>query len=894
MGKKKTAKGAKRYGGGGILGLYSNLAYKRKLKQDRKSRRKAEELAQLPKSTIPRFFARLNPKRVFRYWFSKEGAIRFAKIVAACFLIGVIMLGGLFLYYKKDLAKINPAELENRVSKTVNTYLDRSGEVLWEDRGNGDYRLVVKDKEMSDYMRKATVAIEDKNFYDHIGVDFVAMLRATLSTLTRRSVQGGSTLTQQLVKQVYFSEEAKNRSLSGIPRKIKEAILSIEAEKMYSKEQIITMYLNESPYGGRRNGVESAARTYFGKGAKDLTLAESALLAAIPNNPATLNPYNTYGNKALIARQHKVLDMMQKMGYISAKEAKEAKNFAILDTIKPEADSYNDAKAPWFVLEVKSQLEKKFGVKTMRTGGFTIKTTLDLRAQKIAEEAVATGTKSFSANRSDNLALTSVDVESGQVIAMVGSSGWEKEGFGQLNAATANLEPASSIKPILDYTPLFMEREGVNYAPGSILPDTNMDAIYCAGNRGKCSLRNASKKFYGNIPIRKSLAGSLNIPAVKALHINGIDKSLKIARKLGDKSLCKGAKYAGLSAAIGGGCTVKPVEHANAYASLARGGVYKDLAYWTEVRNSSGEIIDSWKDSKGERVVDEQTAYMTTSILADANARSFVFGGMATQPGFYSGKTWFAAKTGTTENGGGKAKDSWIMTYSPVVATAIWNGNHNGSVLSSGSHTVAFRTSAAYIDRIHAEVYGKDGKWRSGDKIEQPSGMTRMSINGVNDIWPSWFSKKNAKPIGETTKKIFDSISKKLATDCTPEETRIEVEVIKTIDPVTNKESYYAAGYDANSQDDIHQCGESRPYISTPTISAVGGNYQIHVQFVAPNNKLASYEIKVNGTIIGSGGLSGNEATASTSVNPSGQLIEILVTDVEGYRTTWVSKDLKL
>ena len=878
MAKKKTARKSK---SGGVLGLYSNLAYNRKVKSDRKSRKKAEELAKLPKGTISRFFARLRPDRVFHYWFSKQGLLRIFKFIAACFLIGVILIGALFLYYKKDLSRINPEELSSRVAKTVNTYLDRNGELLWEDKGAGDYRLVVKQEEMSDYVRKATVAIEDKNFYDHIGVDFGATLRATLATLSGRSVQGGSTLTQQLIKQVYFSEEAKNRGITGIPRKIKEAILSIEVEKMYSKEQIITMYLNESPYGGRRNGIESAARTYFGKSAKELTLSESALLAAIPNNPAVLNPYNTAGNKALIARQHKILDNMQKLKYITKEEKEAAKAENILDTIKPEADSYSDAKAPWFVLEVKSQLEKKFGVKTMRTGGFTIKTTLDSRAQAIAEEAVATGAKSFGANGSDNLALTSVDVETAQVISMVGSIGWDTPGYGQLNAATSNLEPASSIKPILDYTPLFMERDGVNYAPGSILPDTNMDSIYCAGNKGKCSLRNASRKFYGNITIRKALAGSLNIPAVKALYINGIDKSLKIARKLGDKSYCKDVEYAGLSSAIGGGCSVKPVEHANAYASLARGGVYKDLAYWLEVKNSSGEIIDSWKDSKGEQVVDAQAAYMTTDILADAGSRSYVFGSLGTTPGFYSSRVWYAAKTGTTENGSGKAKDSWIMTYSPVVATAIWNGKHDGSVLRNDSHTVAFRTSAAYIERIHHEVYQKDGKWKPGDKIQQPNGIQRLTIRGVTDIWPSWYNKSKSSGAVSSTTKAFDSISKKLATSCTPDSTRVDVTVSKMIDPVTKKEIFYAEGYDTTAEDDVHKCEDARPSLSSITVEEDA----LTINYSQGTYPISSMEISVDGSVLYSGGPTSRVDSIKRSMI-EGKTITVKIRDQVGYEAS--------
>ena len=872
------------------MSLYSNLAYKRRVKQDQRARKKAEELAKLPKNPFLRVLARLRPDRFFKWWFSKENQLRLLKIFVAFILIVIIAIGGLFLYFKKDLSEIDPEELANRVQDTVNTYLDRNGEVLWEDKGSGDYRLVVDGGDISTYMRQATVAAEDRNFYNHIGVDFSALVRAAYMTLTGKQVQGGSTLTQQLIKQVYFSDEAQDRGLTGLPRKIKEAILAIEVEKMYDKEQIITLYLNESPYGGRRNGVESAAQTYFGKSAKDLDLAESALLAAIPNNPGRFNPYNTTYHKDLLARQKYILDAMKDMGYITEEQAKEAKAVDIIAKVKPEADQYAGMKAPWFVLEVKSQLEAKYGIKTMREGGFTIKTTLDYRAQKIAEEAVATGAKSFRVNGSDNATLVSVDVETAQVIAMVGSADWKKAGYGQVNAATSLLEPASSIKPILDYAPLFMQRDGINYAPGTILKDENIDKIYCAGNRGKCSLRNASRKFYGNITIRQSLAASLNIAAVKALYINGIDNSLDIAHKLGDASYCANGEFAGLSAAIGGGCGVRPVEHANAYASLARGGVYKDLAYVLEVKNATGDVIESWTDSEGTRVVDEQVAYMVTDILADINTRKQHWGRSATASGFYSPKTWFAAKTGTTDNGNGKAKDSWIMTYSSAIATAIWNGNHDGRPLANDSHTVAWNISGAYVDRVHHEVYAVDGKWKSGDKIHEPAGLQHMTVNGKTDIWPSWYNKKTSSGITNETM-TFDSVSKKKATDCTPAETRIDVTVSKIIDPMTKKETLYAGGYDTENEDDVHTCGDAKPNASISVHDNGNGTWTITANISNGRYYLKSYTISINGAAVKSGDISQSGAvTYDSSEEPTSASIR--VTDTAGYSTTasWSKK----
>ena len=885
----KTSKSKKSSKSG--MSLYSNLAYKRKVREDARARKKAEELAKLPKNPILRFFARLRPDRVLKAIFSKRGLFTILKIFAALILIIIIGIGGLFLYFKKDLAEIDLEALANRVQNTVNTYLDRNGNVLWEDKGSGDYRLVVDGDEISTYMRQATVAIEDRNFYNHIGIDFGGLLRAAYVTLIQRGqVQGGSTLTQQLIKQVYFSDEASKRDASGLPRKIKEMILAIEIEKKYDKEQIITLYLNQSPYGGRRNGVESAAQTYFGKSAKDLDLAESALLAAIPNNPGVLNPYNIAGHEKLIWRKNHTLDVMAEMGYITEEQRDEAKAVDILARILPEEDQYKNIIAPWFVLEVKAQLEQKYGIKTMREGGFTITTTLDLRAQRIAEDAVYQGSQIFYINGSDNACLVSVDVETGQIIAMVGSYDWNKEGYGQVNATTSLLEPASTIKPILDYTPLFMQRDGVNYAAGSIIADKNIDAIYCKGTVGKCRIRNATGRFYGNITFRQALAGSLNIPAVKALYINGIENSLEIAHALGDKSYCANGETAGLSMAIGGGCGVRPVEHANAYASLARGGVYKDPVYWLEVKNSSGDVIDAWIDSEGTRVVDEQTAYMTTSILSDAEARRFVWGSSSYAAGFYSSKVKLAAKTGTTENGAGRAKDSWVLNYSTALATAIWNGNHDGRVLRNDSHNVAWKISAAYIDRVHQEVLQPDGKWNPGDEIPMPAGMKRATINGKNDVWPSWYNQKNSGVSNEDM--VFDSISRKVATDCTPAETRINVTVSKIWDPMTQKDELVSTDYDTENQDDVHSCSDKRPTVSISYTGAPGSSEEEEghwtVTAVASNGtfKLSTYELRVNGTLVKSGSINekGGTITYETTTEPKNMSFKVV--DVGGYTAT--------
>ena len=854
------------------LKLYTNLSARHQAKKDANSKRRAEELAKLPKEPVKRFFARLHPKRVFKWWFSWRGQKTILKVIAACILITIIAIGGLFLYYKKDIEGLRLDEID--ISDTVNTYLDRNGVVLWKDTGSENYRLVVNGDEIPKHMRDATIAIEDRNFYNHIGVDFGALIRATFSTLGGHGVQGGSTLTQQLIKQVYFSDEAQSEDRGGLARKIKELILAVELERMYSKDEILTMYLNQSPYGGRRNGVESAARTYFGKSAKDLDLAESALLAAIPNNPAVYNPYNEYGHEGLIQRQKYTLDVMAEMGMITKEEAEAAKEVNILDRIQPESSQYSDMLAPHFVLEVRKQLEEKYGISTMRAGGWTIKTTLDYRAQKIAEEAVATGAAYTYVNRSDDIALVSVDVETSQVIAMVGSIDFKNPTYGELNATTDSLiEPGSTIKPILDYSALFMQRDGINYGPGSILKDENINKLYCAGYTGSCALTNATGQFYGNVSIRFSLGHSLNIAAVKALYINGIDNSLEIAHALGDTTYCKDREGYGLSIAIGSGCGVKMVEHANAYASLARGGTYKDLSYVLELKNSSGDVVETWVDSAGTRVVDDQVAYMVSSILSDRSARWF------NNEGFVVPGVWTATKTGTTTTtNSAVTKDSLMESYSTALSTLVWNGNHDGSGLSSNSNNVVRFTIGTYMERVHKEVYGPDGKWHEGDQPVQPAGMQRLTVNGQTDIWPSWYNASKNSGVSKESL-TFNKYNHLLAASCTAEDQKIQVEVTKTIDPMTGEAVYSVPEPYNRDQEDT--CDYKAPTVS---LSSSGNN--IIATIKKGTSEIAGYTLYVDG--IEQSGISINSkgVVSGYALDGSGEKIKLVVSDTAGYTTT--------
>lgn len=836
-----------------VLNVYTNLATARRAKKDAAHRKKAEYLATLPKHPVKRTLARMHPKRVAEFWFSRKGGMMALKIAGVTALLLLLFVGGLFAYFRKDLDSIRPEELSQRVHSTVTKYYDRRGPaggadaLLWEDKGDGDYKLVVDGNQISNYMKKATVAIEDKDFYSHGGVSLTGILRALINNSNGGSTQGGSTLTQQLVKQVFFADEAQQRGLAGIPRKIKEVILSIEVERMYNKDQILNLYLNESPYGGRRNGVESAAKTYFGIDAKDLSLAQSALLAAIPNQPGLYNPYNPDGQQALIERQHRVLDEMVSQGFVKKDEADKAKAQPILDTILPQSSQFDNIKAPHFVQMVRSELEAELGKATVGQGGLTVTTTLDAGIQKQLEASFDEmfnpdnpkykGTPTYAGF--NNGAATVEDTKTGQIVAMMGSRSYDYPGFGQNNAAVSYIQPGSTIKPLV-YAQLFSQHEDSSmniYGSGTVLPDvkTTFDGNYTPND--------ADKKFMGNIPIRQSLALSRNIPAIKAMQISGVKSTLDFIRAAGDTPYCtQGAeKQVGLAAAIGG-CGTKQIDHVNAFSTLARGGTYKPYSTVLEVKNSNNEVIKKWQDNQSKKVIDPQVAYILADILSDDNARAGLYG--RNFPGLVvdRGKVKTATKTGTSDVDG-KSKDIWMMSYSPALTMGVWLGNNEPTPLKNGNSSLPGTIIDQVMAFAHEEVYAKQGKWKSGDWYTMPNGIQKIG----NELYPSWYNKNKAQ---QNAKLTFDKVSKKLATTCTPDAAKTEQNVLKTTDPKTKKPVYIAPpDYDATKDDDVHQCGDAKPSVSSISVSG-SGTITITVNVLAGKGTLTDLVIAVNGTTI--------------------------------------------
>lgn len=869
------------------LNSYTNRAKARREKKDLASQRKADYFASLPKNPVARTFSRMHPKRLWGFWLSRKGGLMILKIIGVSILLGLLLVGGLFAYYRKDLDQIRPEELAKKVHSTVTKYYDRRGPaggadaLLWEDKGDNDYTLVVDGNQISPLMKKATVAIEDKDFYSHGGVSLTGIARAFINNYSGGSTQGGSTLTQQLVKQVFFRDEAQKRGLAGIPRKIKEVILSIEVERMYNKDQILNLYLNKSPYGGRRNGVQSAAKTYFGTDAKNLSLAQSALLAAIPNQPSLYDPYNPDGQKALVQRQHKVLDEMVSQGFVKKSEANKAKAEPILDTVLPQASQFSDIKAAHFVQMVRSQLETQLGKAVVGQGGLVVTTTLDLRIQNQLEASFDEmfnpenpkykGTPVYAGF--ENGAATVQDTKTGQIVALMGSRDYNYPGFGQNNAAVSYIQPGSTIKPLV-FSNLFSKHEDLSmniYGSGTVLPDVR--TVFAGGYKPN----DADGAFKGNIPIRQGLALSRNIPAVRAMSIAGVESTLQHIRNVGDISYCTQGNevQVGLAAAIGG-CGTKQVDHVNAFSTLAREGTYKPVTTVLEVRNSNSDVVLKWQDNQSKRVIDPQVAYILADILSDDNARAGLYG--RNFPGLIvdRGRVKTASKTGTSDIDG-KSRDIWMMSYSPALTMGVWLGNNDPKPLRNGNSSLPGTIINQVMTFAHQEVYAKEGKWKSGDWYSAPSGIIRLA----GELYPSWYNKEKAN---QAEKVIFDKVSKKKVTSCTPEAAKIEQNVIKTVDPITKKPSLVASdGYDTNAEDDVHLCGDATPSIYSIAVIALGPNtYKITAGVNAGKGNLTGISFTVNNQTLESKAISssGSYQTTYTSSGEPGTLnISITATD---------------
>lgn len=600
----------------------------------------------------------------------------------AFFVIGLIAFGGLFIWVSTlEIPDLSAFE-QRRILQSTKIY-DRTGEVMLYDLHQDVRRTIVPFNDISYHVKNATVAIEDDQFYKHYGIDPMAIMRAAISNFTQGDLlggQGGSTITQQVIKNSILEQEKR------LTRKIKEAILAIKIERVLTKDEILSHYLNESPYGGTIYGIEEASQAFFAKAAKDLTLPEAAYLAALPQAPTYLSPYGNHKD-ALDSRQKLVLERMRINGFITQEEYDAA--IATEVTFQPQA--VTGIRAPHFVMYIKEQLVEKFGEEALSEKGLRVITTLDWELQQEAERIIAERSDDIE-NRfnAKNAALVAIAPQSGEVLTMVGSRNYFDEDIeGNFNAALAPRQPGSSIKPIV-YASAFSK----GYTPDTKVFDvkTQFSSVcepWDLSNENPCySPNNYNSKFVGPISLRNALAQSLNIPAVKVLYLTGLRDAIKLAGDMGISTL-NDPNRLGLTLVLGGG-EVKLLEHTGAYAVFANEGVKADVHTILKIEDTLGNTLEEAQKSE-ERVLSRDVALQISDILSDDVARSPLWG--------YNSSINFkerdvAAKSGSTNN----SRDAWIMGYAPNLAVGVWVGNNDNAAMNGLSGLIATPIWRDYMD----------------------------------------------------------------------------------------------------------------------------------------------------------------------------------------------------
>ena len=621
-------------------------------------------------------------KRFFTFLWRKK--IKILEWAGMAVFLGMVFAAFLFIYYSKDLP--SPEALNDLFVPESTKIYDRTETSLLYDIYGEQKRTIIAGGEMPDSIRDATVVIEDDQFYHHMGLDFRGILRALVVNLRGGEVrQGGSTITQQFIKNSFLTPE---RTLA---RKIKEAILSFELELRYSKDEILTFYLNQVPYGSNAYGIEAAAQTFLNKSAKDLTLAESATIAALPQAPT----YYTNNPAALQARKNHILNKMLEFGYINEKEHQEA-----LDEPVEIEKQLTEINAPHFVIEVKQYLENKYGPTFVQQAGLKVVTTLDPSIQEAAEEAILERASFNVSNfRAHNAALVAIDPYTGQILAMVGSKNY----FGdtepencvsgqtclfdpQVNVSTTPQQPGSSFKPVA-YAKAFEK----GYTPNTIVYDvptefnTNCPAT-AKQEKDEYGLdcyhpQNYDLQFYGPTPLKEALAQSRNIPSVKVLYLAGVQDTIKLAQDMGIDSLQDTSRY-GLSLVLGGG-DVTLVEEVGAYGVFAARGEKTPTTMLLRVEDKEGNVLEEYRKNT-KRVLDKNIADQINHVLSTNEYRVRTFG---EQNNLIISGLPVAAKTGTTQD----YRDAWTVGYSPSIVAGVWVGNNNNKpmVQAPGSQAAA-------------------------------------------------------------------------------------------------------------------------------------------------------------------------------------------------------------
>jgi len=623
------------------------------------------------------------------------------------FVVGILSISGLLVWVSTmkipDLSSFE----DRRILQSTKIY-DHTGEILLYDLHQDVKRTIVPFEDISRNIKNATIAIEDERFYSHFGIDIKGILRAAFVNIKDGDLlggQGGSTLTQQVIKNSILQNDKK------LTRKIKEAILSVKIERVLNKDQILAIYLNESPYGGTIYGVEEATQSFFGKSAKDVSIAEAAYIAALPQAPTYLSPYGNHQSD-LDQRKNSVLRHMLDNNLITKDEYNVAKEEKV--TFLPQA--VTGIRAPHFVMYVKDQLVKQFGEEALAERGLKVITTLDYDLQQKAEEIVnrrsLANAEKFKAT---NAGLVAVNPKNGDLLVMVGSRDYfSKDIEGNFNITLASRQPGSSIKPFV-YATAFSK----GYLPNTILFDVKTQfSPACEANspssESPCySPNNYNNKFRGPVSMRNALAGSLNIPAVKTLYLAGIKNTLKLAADMGLTTLNDPERY-GLTLVLGGG-EVRLLDMTYAYGVFANDGLKAEPRSILEIEDNQGNsIYESQVSAK--QVIDKNVALMINNVLSDNVARTPLWG--ANSIVYFSNRD-VAVKSGSTNN----LRDAWVMGFTPNLAVGTWSGNNNNSPMGGGlSGLITAPTWKEFMDYALNKI--------PDEKFSQP----QIDLTGIKPI----------------------------------------------------------------------------------------------------------------------------------------------------------------
>lgn len=702
------------------------------------------------------------------------------RIIALSFcalvVLGIIAFFVMFIWFSRDLPK--PGEVIRREGYSSKIF-DRNGELLY-DLFEEERRQASKIEDIPDVLKNATIAIEDRDFYKHGGFDFLTIIRIPYNLIFRKRVVGGSTLTQQLVKNALLTNERT------IIRKFKELVLSIQIERKFSKDEILTMYLNEAPYGGNIWGIATAVENYFNKPMSELTIVESAFLAGLPQRPSVYSPYSARldeaGEPYWKMRTQAVLKAMKDNGYINEEEQTQA-----LEELKNLTfeRSIAEIKAPHFVFYVQDQLEEMFGEELLLKGGLKVTTTLDWSLQELTQAVVSEEVEAVAKYDISNGAALVLQPQTGEILAMVGSKDYFDETVGQFNVTVDGLrQPGSAIKPI---TYLGMIRRG--FTPATMLMD--VETTFMRNELEKpYTPKNYDGQFRGPVSLRQSLGSSLNIPAVKSLATVGLEEFLTLAYDMGIETFepsPENLQRFGLALTLGGG-EVYMLDLASAYSIFANGGRKIEAIAILKVENSDGQVLYEHKQTQGARVIDEGEAFLINHILSDNNARLLAFGANSL---LNTGRP-IAVKTGTTND----MKDNWTIGWSSEILVAAWVGNNDNT---SMSYVASGITGASPIWR--RIILGALEKGYAAPEWQIPSNIEQVEVDSISG-YPSHdnFSSKLDYVIKGTLPASPDLIHR-LVEVCDDENDKLATEANIAAGDYDKKEFIFAFEEDPFSED---------------------------------------------------------------------------------------------